>query len=93
MLFVIAPICIVTETFAVLFLLRSHITIDDGVLVCKYAGFIPRRIAGNAVDRVSREQGNLVLYSKGQQILSVMDCPEARKVLETAGVGRMMTIE
>ncbi len=86
MFFVIAPVWICVETFAALFLLCSHITVDDGILVCKYAGFIPRRIPKGSVDRVHREQGNLVLYSKGQQVLSVLDCSEARKLLELAHI-------
>ncbi len=71
---------------ATLFLVFSHVTLDDGVLVCKYAGFIARRIPGDSVDRVSREQGRVVLYSKGQQVLSLLDCAEARKLLELAHI-------
>ncbi len=69
-----------------LFILLSYITVDDGILVCKYAGLITRRIPRESIDRVSMEQGKIMLYSKRTQVLTVLDCNEARKVLELAHI-------
>ncbi len=63
-------------------LLLSHMTIIDGTLCARICGVINRKYSKDEITRVWRKKDQIIIGLRGNRRQSMLDTPEARKILE-----------
>ena len=86
---------LVTAVMACLFLMNacliavfrlSYVTVEEEYLVCRYGGFIPKRIRLSSRLRGKVIAGQLRVLSGGAMLLSMPDSDAARRLLAVARI-------
>ncbi len=79
---ILAVCAVVAYGFTVPLLWLSHMTIQDETLCVRICGVITKKYSKDSITRVWRDKDQLIIGLHGNQRLTLLDSPEARKLLE-----------